>query len=157
MPRKPLVPKRAASLFLFLVLLFTATAPAAACMADPLPEAVIFDRPPAKHPPGYILLKVVAQRIDREGSILVKLTDPAQAKQLGAVAWLVPETLSSCTDPGRLGSKAFVVARPDGRIARRTKLTAKVYRRSRWDSFWGWFGLTRYTASGDPVDNSRWR
>ena len=159
MPRSARALKRAVSVFLFLGILVATAAPASACMAVPMPEAVLFDRPPAKRPPGYLLLEVTGTRVDGDPEhILVRLTNPAQGKRHGTKAWLRAHDASSCTEWGRLGSKAFAVVRPSGTLAGLPVLVARVYRRSRWDYIWNWFGVTRYGASGDALDNrSRWR
>lgn len=125
-------------------------APAIACLMEPLPEAVLFDRPPADRPPGYALLRVVGRVVDQDRQrLLVRIVQPAQARRLGPVAWL-EAPMSSCATWGRLGSDAYVVARAAGRLRGRTVLTAMVYRRSRRDRFWGLFGWEN-RAPGQPV------
>ena len=127
-------------------------APAGACMAAFMPEAVIFDRPPAVRPGGYAVFKVTLERQDIGWDPwLVRLQDPAQARRYGTVAWLEPEYLTSCTLPGRLYSAGYLVARADGWIGGRTRLRAKTYRRSWLDRVWNSFGWESFIASGGPA------
>jgi hypothetical protein len=127
--------------------------PAAACMAVHIPQAVVFDRPPAKRPQGYAVFKVALLPHEPSwGPFPVLLKDPAQARRFGRIAWLEPEGMSSCTELGRQGSDGYVVARPQGKAGKRTLMRAKIYSRSWWDRFWSNFGWTRFTADGEmPV------
>ena len=126
--------------------------PAAACLSslDP-PEVVLFDRPPPDRPPGYFLLRAVGTRAANSDLLLVRIVEPTLARRLGTHAWLRPNLHTSCTGWGRLGSEAFAVARVTGRSRGRILLEARIYQRSHWDSFWDWFGVTRYSAAGDPL------
>lgn len=141
-------------LFLFAAtatLLLTA-APAEACMADPLPQAVVFDVPPAHRPPGYTLFRVVGRAVDHDRErLLVSLVEPAQAQRLGPVAWLEAAPLSSCTTWGRLGVEGYVVARVAGTLRGRALLAARIYARSWWDRFWDLLSSETYRASGQPL------
>jgi hypothetical protein len=127
--------------------------PAAACGSAFLPEAMIFDRPPAKRPPGYAVFKVALLPHEPTwGPFPVLLKDPAQARRFGRIAWLAPEGISSCTDLGRRRSDGYVVARPLGLAGKRTLMRARVYNRSWWDAFWSDFGWIRFTTDGEmPV------
>lgn len=126
--------------------------PAQACLSEPLPQAVLFDRPPAHRPPGYLLLKVVGREVEQDREhLLVRIVEPDRARRLGSVAWLRPESATSCTGWGRLGSEAYAVARVAGRWRGRTLLQAAVYARSRRDALWSWFGWTWYSARGEPL------
>lgn len=123
---------------------------------DPLPAAVLFDRPPAHIPTGYTLLKVAGSAAgDGGGPLLVRIMDPAATRRLGRLAWLQSESFSSCTGWGRLGAEAWVVARPAGQVNGRTVLLAKAYSRSRWDFFWAWFGHESYRAPDGPPSDDR--
>lgn len=127
-------------------------APAKACLSAMMPEAVLFDVPPAHRPPGYALLRVVGRAGDHDdGLLFVTIVDPAQARRLGPAAWLGAAPMSSCTTWGRLGSEAYVVARVAGRLRGRLLLAAMVYRRSRWDRLWDLFGWEAYRAAGQPL------
>ncbi|HYD38378.1 MAG TPA: hypothetical protein VEA60_12235 [Allosphingosinicella sp.] len=129
-------------------ILVAMAAPAPACMAEPLPDAVLFDSRPARPPAGYSVIEVVGPVSPEHAErIRVTVVDPERRRRIGATAWLVPEQMSSCTDWGRLGSRAFAVVRPAGRLQGIRVLHAKIYRRSRWDHFWSFFGITRYTAA----------
>ena len=126
-------------------MLLAAAAPARACLAEPLPEAVLFDVPPSRPPPGYEVVRVVAAADSRDrGGLRVTFVDPALRRRLGASARLVPERATSCTGWGRLGSRAFVVARVEGRRGQ-ALLHARAYARSAWDRWWGLLGIARYT------------
>ncbi len=127
-------------------------APANACFGEPVPEAVLFDRPPTHRPPGYALFKVVGRiaREDRE-RLFVRIVEPTQARRLGPTAWLAAEPISSCTTWGRLGSEAYVAARVAGRLRGRTLLLAAVYNRSPWDRLWNLFGWATFWAPRQPL------
>ena len=123
-----------------------------ACMADPMPQAVLFDRAPAQRPPEHALFRVIGREID--GRLMVRFLEAADVRRLGPIAWLEAIPADSCTTWGRQNTEAYVVARVTGRWRGRPLLTARVYARNRWDSFWGWFGSEVYTASGRPLQNS---
>jgi hypothetical protein len=141
-------------LFLFVAtatLLLTA-APAEACMAEPLPQAVVFDSPPAHRPPGYGLFRVVGRTVDHDRErLLVSVLEPAQARRLGPLAWLQAAPMSSCTTWGRLGAEGYVVARVAGTLRGRALLAARIYARSWLDRLWDVFGSETYRASGQPL------
>lgn len=132
---------------LFLVV----SAPAEACLAEPVTEAALFDARPSP-PRDYAVLKVVGRLADPNGErLFVRIVDPAQARKIGPTAWLVMGDASSCTTWGRLGSPAYVVARVAGRWRGRTLLEALVYQRSGWDRFWSVFGWETYRAPRRPL------
>lgn len=85
-------------------------------------------------------------------SIAVKLLQPAQARQLGQAAWLAVENGNSCVGRGRLRGKAYVVARVAGKLRGRTLLSAKAFRRSRWDDVWRLFGRETFSAPNRLAD-----
>lgn len=127
-------------------------APAHACLSEPMPEAIIFDGPPAHTPPGHTVFKVVAGIEDPDtGHLLVRIAEPAQARRLGPSAWLYGAASSSCTTWGRIGRPGYVVARVAGKLGGRTLLEARAYRRSWVDHVRNWFGWETYRASGRPL------
>ena len=129
-----------------------APVPAAACFSPLYPsEVVLFDRPPTDRPPGYFLLRTIGTQVGNSDVLMVRVLEPAQARRLGTHAWLRPHVYTSCMGWGRLGSEAFAVARVVGRHRGSVLLEARIYERSHWDSFWDWFGVTRYGAAGGPV------
>jgi hypothetical protein len=122
-------------------------APAGACLSEPLPEAILFDGPPKRPPPGYAVIRVVASVAAGEGEPLrVNFLDPGQRRQFGPAGWIFQERPSSCTGWGRLGAPAFAIARPAGSLRGRVLLAGKAYRRRWWDRFWNFLGITQYSA-----------
>lgn len=128
---------------------FLSAGPASACMAEPMPEAVLFDSPPGRPPPGYAVLRVVGSVVDQDRERLsVRIVEAGPPRRPGPVAWLEAQPMSSCTTWGRLNADAYVVVRVAGNLRGRTLLQARVYARSRWDYFWNWFGRESYSATG---------
>ena len=137
------------------VALLAVPAPAAACMAHPMPDAVLFDRPPTHRPTGYALLKVVGRIVPQDGGrLLVRIVEPGRARQLGPLAWLEPKPETSCTTWGCIDSEAYAVTRVAGRLRGRALLSALVYRRSGWDRFWNLFGRETYLAPASSLHES---
>ena len=128
-------------------MLAAVAAPAGACLSAIQPEAVLFDGPPARPPPGYHLIRVTgALPVRGRDLVRVNFVQAAELRQFGPIGWLFPDRPSSCLEWGRLGAPAYVIARPAGRLRGRVLLEAKVYERSWWDRFWNFFGITRYSA-----------
>ena len=133
---------------------FGMAAPAYACMADPLPEAILFDYRPSNIPAGAmsILVRPVAQA-PNTGSIRVRVLRTTSSLRAGDVIELMPEWLSSCTGDGRTDKPAFaVVVKPLNTNADKPFIT-KIYKRSWLDTLWAIFGWTTYTPSGAPLSD----
>ena len=128
------------------------SAPAEACMAEPVPEAVIFDRPPAHRPAGYTLFKVIGRVVESDPDhLLITIVEPAAGRRLAPLAWLAASARSSCTTWGRLGREGYVVARFAGVLRGRPVLAARTYARSWMDRLWSRLGWEGYRASGEAV------
>ena len=128
------------------------TARAEACAADPVTEAVIFDRPPAHRPAGYAVFKIIGRAVQSgQGHVLISVVEPAAGRRLAPSAWLAASPMSSCTTWGRFGREGYVVARFAGALRGRPIVEARTFKRSWLDFLWSRLGWETYRASGGPM------
>jgi hypothetical protein len=129
-----------------------ASSPAFACMNDPLPNAVLFDRVLSEVPPDHIVIGVRSpSQAPRTGPIKVKVLSSPKSARIAQIVWIIPEAFSSCTQWGRLGANAFAVVRTPTANGSRSRLVARVYDRSWLDKLLDLVGYKRFTATGDPM------
>lgn len=128
--------------------------PAHACMTDPLPSAMLFDKPPEHVPNNTITIHVRPSTLV-QGSYTVRATVLEDASDLRAnqEVQIAPEWPTSCLAVGRMDKAAYVVVARSEQIGREQVLIAKSYSRSWWDKFWSFFGWESFTPAGEPLGN----
>lgn len=128
--------------------------PAHACMSDPLPSAMLFDKPP-EHVPNNTITIYVRPSALVQGSYTVRATVLEDASYLLANqrVEIAPEWPTSCLAVGRMDKAAYVVVAKPEHIAGEQVLIAKSYKRSWWDTFWSFFGWESFTPAGEPLGN----
>ena len=126
---------------------------ALACMAEPVPEALVYEQAPDEIPANAVLLSVRDVRVEERSYFFTAEVLEGPQSIRGKRVWIGPEVESSCLTIGRQ-SGFVVVYRQPVREGRRIFLEAVAYTRSWWDWIPALLGSGPYVYPSGPADNS---
>lgn len=125
--------------------------PAQACLADPVPKAIVFANLPDERPQGSFVVKVELVRHEPASYFSMVRVVEGPSKMVGRKYRISPNDLGSCTTFGR--DKGYAVL--DGEVhysEGQGYLLAITYNRSWTDHLLGFFIVEPYRWAGSPSE-----
>ncbi|MEO9468081.1 hypothetical protein [Parasphingorhabdus sp.] len=135
-------------LVFFLVIILAST-PAWACMAEPVPQAMMYKTKPSDSSPGTMVIKAkIIEKLPKSWTVRVRVLEgPSELEQTAIL--VSPAFFSSCTTFGR--DIGYLAIKLDAESQEPSKFVADVFERSWLDWVVDLFGGDPYYFSSDKV------